>query len=543
MPSAIHAAPLTLVTPGEFSRVPESLRWPGPHAETVHGPIVPADVRAGDPVAAFVRVPGCSRRATTAPVWRISPLGVELVRPAELDGIGLGAELELVLRVGRSTVEFRSLPVVSTRSEHGRALLGLTWATEDADRPPLADGRSAPRWRCDGEYAPTGIAPSAARYGDYVFFRVVDVSWLGLRLETSLRNKFLLPGLRFDATCTFPTHGQVQLGLRVVHVNVVRRGEKLVLSVGAQYEARSARAQETIGQYLLQFGSGATVSELCAAGFRISASSRALDFGTVRSAEEYEEVLRLRRLAYVHARKLSEDTKDVDMADGFDARSRILVVRHRGRAVATSRLMFPQPGADDRLNHEDYLPLPAGLPPRDQLVEVFKTCTHPAYRGSDLFSTFLQHIGLTILQSGRRYALMSATDGLARVYERFGFRRLGASYDHPRMQLRHHLMLLDVSSVVGARRIGPIAWNLVAGRELWSFARLCGAVPGDRRSVARVRLYALFRPLAAVVRALYARRMRRADRRPQVPALRITSATGSSSNRGEKSGNSGARAE
>jgi len=33
-------------------------------------------------------------------------------------------------------------------------------------------------------------------------------------------------------------------------------------------------------------------------------------------------VLRLRRLAYVHAWKLSEDTKDVDMADGFDRRSR-----------------------------------------------------------------------------------------------------------------------------------------------------------------------------------------------------------------------------
>lgn len=546
MRSASQAATQSPRTAGECLRELAILRWPGTHAEAIHGAVVPADVRPGDPVAALVRAPGRSRRATPAQVWRVSPLGVELVRPAELGVAGVGEELELLLRIGRSTAAFPSLPVISTCSELGRELLGLTWAPRTADAPACAEHRRAPRWACEGEYLPTGIAPSPARYGDFVFFRVVDVSWRGMRLETSLRNKLLVPGVALDATCTFPTQdqGQVHLGLRVVHSRVVRRGEKLVLSVGVQYGAGAARARETIGQYLLQFGSGATVSELCAAGFRIPASSRALDFGSVRTAEEYDDVLRLRRLAYVHARKLSEDTKDVDMADGFDRRSRILVARHRGRAVATSRLMFPE-STTDRLNHDEFLTLPPDLPPRDQLVEVFKTCTHPAYRGSDLFSTFLQHIGLTILQAGRRYALMSATDALARVYERFGFRRVGVSYEHPRMRLRHHLMLLDVASVVAARRIGPIAWNLVAGRELWSFARLCGAVPGDRWSVARVRLYALFRPLGALVRALYDRKLRRAGRRgrPQAPVLRIASATASPPSRGENVGKSGARAE
>lgn len=541
MPFASQAAPRAPITLGEPPHASERSRWPGPHAETVHGAIVPADVRAGDPVTALVRARGRSERATPAQVWRISPLGVELVRPPALEEVGAGAELELLLRVGRSTAAFRSLSVISARPEHGRTLLGLRWATPSAAAPG-AERRGAGRWACDCEYAPTGVAPSAARYDDSVFFRVVDVSRLGMRIETSLRNKLLVPGLELEATCTFPVHGQVNLDLRVVQVRVVRRREKLVLSVGVCYRAPSPGALETIGQYLLQFGSGATVSELRAAGFRIPASSRALDFGAVRSADEYEEVLRLRRLAYVHARKLSEETKDADMADGFDRRSRILVVRHRGRAVATSRLMFPERGAD-RLNHEELMVLPPGLPPRDQLVEVFKTCTHPAYRGSDLFSKLLQHVGLTIVQSGRRYALMSATDGLARVYERFGFQRLGATYDHPRMGLRHHLMLLDVASVIAARRIGPIAWNLFAGHELWSFARLCGAVPVDRASIARVRLFSLFRPLAAVVRALHAWRMRSAGPGAQVPALRIASATSTSSSVGTKRGNSGARAE
>jgi predicted GNAT family N-acyltransferase len=541
MSSATQAAP-PYVTTREHNGDVHTPRWPGGYPEAIHGIVVPADVRAGDPVFASVRWPGRGRRSIAAQVWRISPLGVELVRPPELGLVRAGAALDLLLRVGQSAATFRSLPVVTTGADLGRELLGLRWVS--ASGAAASAPRRATRWACAAEYLPTGIAPSAARFCDYVFFRIADVSWAGMQLETSLRNKFIIPGLSLDGTCTFPTHGQVHLTLRVVHVRVVRRGEKHVLSVGVQYASRSARATETIGQYLLQFGSGATVAELCASGFRLSASSRALDFGSVRSAEEYAEVLRLRRVAYVHARKLSDHTKDVEMADGFDRRSRIVVARHHGRVVATSRLTFPEPGAD-RLNHEEFLELPASLPPRGELVEVFKTCTHPAYRGSDLFYMLLKHVGLTILQAGRRYALMSATDGLARVYERFGFRRLGASYQHPRMRIRHHLMLLDVASVVAARRIGPVAWNLVAGRELWAFARLCGAVPGDRWSVARVRLFTLFRPIAALLRAHYARRVGStagaalAD--PQAPALRMASTTASSSSRGANAGKSGGR--
>lgn len=539
MCSARLAAVTSRLTYGESPQDPAILRAPPAPPAGVHGAIVPADVRPGDPVTALVRLPG-SRHARPTQVWRISPLGVELVRPAELAGVGVGTALDLNLHVGRSTAAFHSLLVTSTYADRGRELLVVPLAPRASAAPAGAERRRAARWTCEDEYLPTGIAPSPARYDDYVFFRVVDVSWRGMRLETSLRNRLLVPGVTLDATCTFPTEGQVHLALRVVHVRVVRRGEKRVLSVGVQYGACAARAQATIGQYLLRFGSEATVAALCEAGFRIPASSRALDVGSVRTREEYEDVLRLRRLAYVHARKLSEDTKDVDLADGFDRRSRILVARHRGRTVATSRLLFPESAAD-RLNHDELVELPPGLPPREQLVEVFKTCTHPAYRGSDLFTTFLQHVGLTVLQAGRRYALMSATDGLARVYERFGFRRVGVSYEHPRMRLRHHVMLLDVASVVAARRIGPIAWNLVAGRALWSFARLCGAVPGDPWSVTRVRLYALFRPLAGLARALHERR--RTGPGAHAPALRMASAVASSSRRGANAGKSGGRAE
>ncbi len=264
---------------------------------------------------------------------------------------------------------------------------------------------------------------------------------------------------------------------------------------------------QIIGQYLLQFGRGATVQALSAEGFRIRSSSRAIDFGTVRSRLEYEEVLRLRRMAYVHAKKVPADTRDADMGDALDARARILVARHHGRVVASLRLMFPE-SASDRLQHEDFLELPSHLPPREQMAEVFKACTHPGYRGSDLFYELLMRAGLAILQAGRRYALMSATDALAPVYERFGFRRTGVAYQHPTMRMRHHLMILDVAHVVAGTGINPLFWNLVGGWRLWSFGRLCGVVAVDPWTQVRVRLLRLFRPAAELLRLFHESRLR-----------------------------------
>jgi predicted GNAT family N-acyltransferase len=477
----------------------------------VHGAVLPADVRPGDPIAAQVSMPGGSERQLPTRVWRISPLGVELVRPRELPRPLLGTPLDLSLRIGASVSDFRALPLVATGSERGHDLLAFSWG-QRPPREPARAPRAASRWVCEPGYVPTGIAPSAVRFEDFVYFRVVDVSWDGMQLETSLRNKFLVPGVELRTTCTFPTQGQLHLDLRVVHARVVERGSKKVLAVGVTYAPRGAGGREVIGRYLLQFAAGATVQELRAHGFPLRSSSQAIDFGSLQTDEEYGEVLRLRRLAYVHARKVSADAKDVDMADAFDARSRILVAKHRGQVVGTARLMFPESEAD-RLNHEDFLELPPGVPPRTELVEVFKTCTHPGYRGSDLFYALLQHVALVIVQSGRRYALMSATDSLAPIYRRFGFRHTGAAYEHPGMRMRHHLMLLDVARVIEGVGVSPLYWNLMRGWEVWRFGSKCGVVATDPWTITRVHLWRMLRPAAHLVRMVYERRLR--SRRPR----------------------------
>ncbi len=463
---------------------------------TIHEMIVPAEVRPGDPIAARVGFAGAREREDSQ-VWRISPLGVELVRPPALAGARPGTTIDLTLRLGDDVTRFSGLPISAAWQERGRELIAARWSPGVESRSEAACRRDGARWRCDADYSPTGIAKNALRFGDFVHYRVAEISRTGMRLRTSLRNKFLVPGASLESTCTFPTLGELPLDLRVVHTAVERHGEKDVLSLGVTWSSAAGRSAETIGQYLLQFGPGVTPDRLRSDGFRVRSMSRAFDFGWVQGERDYEEVLALRRLAYVHARKVSSDVKDEAMGDDGDARSRIVVARHRGRIVGTVRVMFPRTDAD-RLKHEDYCALPATLPPRGAIVEVSKACTHPDFRGSDLFFSLLKHAALVTMQARRRYILMSCTDALLPLYQKIGVRRLGVGYFHPTMKLQHHVMVADVAALAAGQGMNPIVWNLAIGPELWAYARRCGCFPGSAWRSARVRLALLFAPLASV---------------------------------------------
>jgi N-acyl amino acid synthase FeeM len=492
------------------SAPPGAPRAPGARGAgraTVHGGVHPADVRPGDPIAARARLASARDRGETpVPVWRISPLGVELVRTLALGSARAGERIDVTLDIGFERVRFGALEIASVHEERGRTLLAARWC--DAEEPRGdRERRLGARWRCPPEYLPTGIAPCAVRYADFVHFRIVEISRTGMQLLTSPRNKFLVPGTTIDATCSFPTLDQVKLALRVVRARMVEDGGKPALSIGVTWEARGGRrAAETIGQYLLQFGPGATPGQLRAERLPVRSMSRAFDFACATTEEEYAEVLALRKLAYVHAKKVSPDVPDARMGDEFDAQSRIIVARHQGRLVGSTRVVFARTDAD-RLKHDDYVKLPGWLPPRTEMIESSKTCTHPDFRGNDLFASVLKQMAIVTLGSGRRWLLMSCTDSLRPLYKKLGCRDVGVTYVHPTMGLRHHVMIGDVVSMV-CGGMNPIAWHFAIGTDLYRFAKHCGVVPRSLRLAARVRLIRCLAPVAALIE----RMRRRAER-------------------------------
>jgi hypothetical protein len=74
--------------------------------DPIHGAISPADVRPGDPIFARVRVAGAPLEGAEASVWRISPLGLELVRTGPIAAAAPGDAVDVTLRLGTSVTRF-----------------------------------------------------------------------------------------------------------------------------------------------------------------------------------------------------------------------------------------------------------------------------------------------------------------------------------------------------------------------------------------------------------------------------------------------------
>nr|WP_281720562.1 hypothetical protein [Nitrosomonas nitrosa] len=314
-----------------------------PDSGQIHNPFLPADIYTGDPVSARLRVDDTTGEFNQLPVWKISPLGVELLATQQnFCNWKPGMHVDLILTIGKQHSEFRNVTVSTVTKNHDRTLLGISWPRSKITHYPIVDQRTAKRFICGSDFFPTGIFNNSIRYKDFIYFRIQDISSTGMQLLTSLRNKLIVPGMTFESTCSFPMENQVQISIKIVNTRIVTSNGKVYLSLGVAHDARKEHVLTTIGQYLLQFGSGASLQELREAGFRVKSSSRAFNFGYAKSEEEYQQVLELRRIAYVHASKVSSDTSAKSMADEFDAKSRILIALYHSRVIGSVRLIFPQ---------------------------------------------------------------------------------------------------------------------------------------------------------------------------------------------------------
>lgn len=472
-------------------------------SELLHAPFIPADVRAGEPVRAEVRVKNSTRAPIDMRVWRISPFGVELLLPPD-NSLHQGDEIDLTLRLGHQASEFTGLVVTTTAAENGRSLVGVRWyAREDTSAPPDADRRASARWICGVEFLPTGVAANPVRFSDFIHFRVRDISSSGLQIVTSLRNKFLVPGMVLDTMISCPATGQVKVELKLVHARIVSENGKDFLALGVAMIRPTPQTLQTFGQYVLQFGGAASLEELRKGGLTVQSSARAVEFGYVRTPEEYKAVLALRLRAYGEAGKLDQAGPPDAMADIFDSRARILVGRYRGEVVASLRLIYHEP--DDPTEHEQYTSFPESFPRKDEMVEITRVCTHPDYRRGDLLLGLFRHTILTVLQSRRRWILGSSTEKLLPIYTRIGCKPTDVRFRHEAVGGEEHVMFLgDCYAGLAGKGMSPVVWNILFN-DMLEHIDVRDILGDNPLTAARLGIY---RALAPVARLIYARMMR-----------------------------------
>lgn len=467
-------------SPGEFT--------------TIHGVISPVDIRSGELVKAHIRFFGSAIDYKTYRVWRLSPLGVEIVMPSDDPLYQKGTVIDLKMVIAGQVCNFGGVIVSNIVNDRGVCVVGVRLTSRVDSFISEEDRRNRQRWQCLEPFSPTGVAVNPALYNDFIYFKIADISQSGMRLITSLRNKYIIPQMHFEALVNFPMVGQVTIKFEVTRARAISLGGKDVLELGAKIHNFDKMLAETIGQYVLQFGPGVTPKDVMAESLAIRSVSIAADFQFVRSEEDYKEVLQLRHKAYSAAGKIDPSSRPEDRSDIFDSRSRIVIGRYKGKVVASCRMIFSQ--AEDIMEQEQFVTFPADFPRRDEVVEITRACTDPDFRGSDLLMAMCRFVALTVVQSKRNWIVICATDEMIPVYQRMGYKTTNLAYNHTALgNLKHTVMYGNVPEALTGKGMNPIYWNLLWG-DVSKYMLNYGIIQGDPLAMARVAFYRLFGPIS-----------------------------------------------
>lgn len=209
-----------------------------------------------------------------------------------------------------------------------------------------------------------------------------------------------------------------------------------------------------------------TPERLRDSGFRAQQVKQRLRFRSVKTMEDYAQVLHLRRDAYVGVGKKPEGTRPEQMAGALDGISRIMMAHHHDTLIGSLTFTFPV-SEETLLDSQAGFPggrYPFKLPPKANVIEVSRLCIHEEYRNTDVLQGLFEHGIKNFLMSDRHWLLTSAVSELVPAYERIGFKRLGASYRHPGLNNKeHHLILAHRNAFLYGKGMNLFAWNALFG--------------------------------------------------------------------------------
>jgi predicted GNAT family N-acyltransferase len=478
----------------------------------IHESINPADIRGNERVLARIRKRGGGFPFEDIRVWRLSPLGIELILNPEGNAFQKGDPIDLELIVSGQRTSFEGLVVDLVLANETLKVLGVRLSKKISSTVSGVDRRGGERWICSDEFLPTSVAPTPGRFDDFMYFQVRDVSSEGLQLSCSLRNKFLIPGMRMSLTTVFPMAQVVQLEVEVVRVGVSAFAGRDRLVVGTKFRSLSDHARAIIGQYVLQFSNVDTLAELKNAGLAPKSVSHGVDFYNLKSEEDYRAVLDLRYLAHTVDGNLKEGSSPEGLADIHDARSRIVVGKYKGRVVATARIRFNE--LDEPLEHEAYVEWPKTLPRRDQIIEISRVATHPDFRRNDLLAALFRYCYLNVVQRDRPWVVISCLDQMLPFYEKIGFVQTGLRHREPLWKDDRvlNIMIINIFELIVGRGVNPLYWNLM-WRDVAQYLSAESVIQPTGIDRVRMMAYHALSPMASF--ALLFGRLSRSLRKPK----------------------------
>ncbi|MEO6095514.1 MAG: hypothetical protein ABIW76_07510 [Fibrobacteria bacterium] len=343
-------------------------------------------------------------------------------------------------------------------------------------------------------------------FGHWCPLRVSDVNRsMGLSFVSLDASILIFEGMELKIHFEIASHREAPMTARVAWVHATEANE---VKFGVACMDMALTLHNGICEFLL-FSRLWSPARLRQAGFRSQQVKNRLRFRSVKTMDDYAEVLYLRRDAYVGVGKKPLGTRPEEMAGNLDGQSRIMMAHHQDKLVGTLTFTFPT-REDAVLDSQAGFPgqkYPVEIPPKANLIEVSRLCIHDEYRSTDLLQGMFEHGIKHFLLSDRHWLLTSAVADLLPIYQRIGFYRLKASYKHRALNNQeHHLLLVHRDAFLHGRGMNLLVWNTMFGELIGHLlGRGLIKVPGYVRAIIRFKL--LFLPFS---KRLLEKRARRA---------------------------------
>ncbi len=359
---------------------------------------------------------------------------------------------------GREIAHIPNLEVKSTRASSQGLFVGVQFILTSNDHV-ISDLRSKGRAKISHCKDSKLVVEHPINFNDKVLFKVENISSDGMLLSTSLRNRFMLPGMTFEkAKLSLGAVVDVSCSFTIAYCRLSYEDERIYCGVRLKDLASSDR--HTIGGYLMSSQSGSLEERLmrmASSGFRPKLIKSIAEFTFASSTKHLEDLKALRWRAYVQAGKVSSDTSFDSMLDHYDQRSTI-VVAYIGQDLVASVRLTECRTSEDRFEIESEVDL-KGRYDRFSTFEISRMCVVPELQGTDLVHAMMEHAVKLFIQSNKKWIITSCTDDLLSFYQRIGYRSVGISYRLKALNnTLHYIIEANPEQVSRGTRINPIYW-------------------------------------------------------------------------------------
>lgn len=420
----------------------------------LHDDFVPSDVRESDAILTRIRLRGEENEFLSARTWRLSPLGIEIVRP-ELDEqqwqSGTRLDLQIVIEGKRS--EFSGLIVAEQAFNSKIDIIGIRFLADqdELEAKRKQNERRAMRWMCSEEHLPKAVAASPGKFNEFLGFKIKNISSNGLLLVTTTKNSFLIPGMRLTLSINLPMVGDAIIKCQLVWMRVGRDGAQDVLEIGASMLNLGQTEKGMLGQYLVQFSKDLSLPDLISDGFAPRSISQGIEFYALKTETDYNQVLQIRSKAG------DDSTLPIEhFVHPNDQNARIVVGRIGNSIVVSARVKYPE--LKERLLCEDYMSWDDSIARTDQMLEtegIVLDC--PATLEDDTLLALFRYI-CTSCTSATRQTVLLYTERDSKFFEDIGWVELSNNNNI-------NTLVGNAYEAIKGKNTSPIKWNYVWRRS------------------------------------------------------------------------------